>query len=83
MSDFWENFTYCIIIIERYTDGTIKVKYVTKIDNATKSFEFHTIEEINKSNLQIQVFHKERAIDLMNSMTCNGYTAAMQPYFNE
>lgn len=81
MADFWSNFTYAIFIIERYTDGSIKLKYVTEIDNEKKTFKYNTQEEVKEKNLEIKLLKKQQAIELMNCISCNGYEVAMQPYF--
>ena len=83
MTDFWKNFTYCIKI-ERYfpKEDKTEIAYVTKINNSDKTFEFKTEEKLSSRD-EIQIFKLERAVDLMNSMTCNGFTASIQPFFKD
>lgn len=82
MSDFWSKFTYCVRIIEHYSDGSFKIKYVTSVDNLNKTFKFYTLEDIKEKNLKVEIFKKNIAIDLMNCITCNGFDAVISPYFN-
>ncbi len=81
--DFWKNYRYAICIEFQKADGTIEKHYVTEIDNETKTFEFKSWEEIKKNKIKVLSFTAERAIDLMNSMVCNGFCALIFPYFGD
>ena len=77
----FKNFTYCLTIIFRGPAvNDIRIKYVTEVDNETKTFKYHSAEEIKEQNLKICAFKQSRCIDLMNCIYCNGYEVAMQPY---
>jgi len=81
MAGLFENFTYCILIIAFYPDTKETViKYVTEVDNETKTFKYNSMEEISKQKLEICTFKKSQCIELMNCMYVNGYNVAMQPY---
>lgn len=80
--DFWKNFTYRIKI-ECYYPRTKETKFhfVTDVDNTHKTFEYLTEEEAREQKKQILTLKLERAVDLMNSMFCNGYKASIEPWF--
>ena len=79
---FWKDFTYRIRVEFYYPETKEEKKtYVTDVNFSQKSFEFKTLEEIKKEKKQIKIFKLDEAIELMNSMVCNGYTALIEPYF--
>lgn len=79
---FWKNFTYRVKI-EFYKPKTkqTELNFVTAVNYDDKTFEFNTLDEIKKENKDICVFNLEEAVELMNSMVCNGFSASIEPYF--
>lgn len=87
--DFWKNFRYAIIILDETVlvdgtmcDGVAYIKYVTKIHQETKMFEMNDEEKIKELGLKIPTFPLDTAVELMNSMVCNGFKASITPYFD-
>ncbi len=82
MSDFWKKFTYCVKLDLYFPESKeCKTAYVTEVDDEHKTFKWKTEEELNGKTDDILVFSLGKAVDLMNSMTCNGYSASIQPMF--
>lgn len=80
--EFWENYTYRIKIEFYYPKTKEKeFRFVTKVNFGTKTFEYKTLEEIEKEGADIQAFKLEEAVELMNCMYINGYQASIEPYF--
>lgn len=81
--EFWKNFTYAVKFeLHNPEKKETKVNFVTDVNYSNKTFEFRTLEEISKQNKKICRLNLEEAVDLMNSMVCNGYqNVSMQPYF--
>lgn len=70
--DFWSNFKYAIKIDDN--------KYVTEVSYSPKTFRCDSLDEIRSKNLKILSFKLREAVDLMNSIYCNGYQVSMEPY---
>lgn len=82
--DFWRNFTYCIKIEFYYPkEDKTEMAYVTAVNYSPKTFEYRTLKQIQEQGLSIETFKLEQAVDLMNSIFCNGYKASIEPYFKE
>ncbi len=83
--DFWKNFTYRIRISNVYfkKEQEFKDCYVTAVNDEDKTFDYHTEEEIEEKSLKILKFRLNRAVDLMNSIFCNGYLSSIEPYFDD
>ena len=77
----WEKYKYAIKLEFHNSEDC----YITRVDNKTREFEYHTEMEIksNPEKLNVMTFSKDRAIDLMNSIFCNGYNSMMLPWFAE
>lgn len=80
MTNLWKNFTYAIMILKFNANGEPEINYVTDVCDKQKTFEFHSIEEIKETDMEIQLFNKSRAVDLMNSMYVNGYQVFIRPW---
>lgn len=70
--DFWSNFKYAIKIDDN--------KYVTEVSYSPKTFRCDSLDEKRSKNLKILSFKLREAVDLMNSIYCNGYQVSMEPY---
>lgn len=78
----WKNFRYCVKIECFYhKTNQIAFKYVTSINNDTREFTYHTLEEIEEQKLSIVKLTIKNAEDFMNRLYCNGFKASIEPYF--
>lgn len=82
--EFWENYTYRIKIEFYYPETKEKeTNFITKVDFGAKTFEYKTLEDIEKEGAEIQAFKLEEAVELMNCMYINGYCVSIEPHFKD
>ena len=53
MTNLWKNFTYAIMILKFNANGEPEINYVTDVCDKQKTFEFHSIEEIKETDMEI------------------------------
>lgn len=77
----WDKYRYAIKLEFDNSEDC----FVTRIDNESREFEYHTELEIKSDpeRLNVMTFSEKQAIDLMNRMFVNGYRVMVMPWFAE